>query len=325
MFRSCTNLNYVKCLATSGFDEQNTYDWLKGVAATGTFAADNDTTWPVNSTHGIPGGWTRRNPDGKAYAASDKDLLPSGVSAVAVVAYVGSAGSVETSSTYRGLAVAMSDANSGSYCNWYTTRYGSTCVSQTNNIATARGYLNGLACTETLVDSNRSGVTTHCSSHTHAAATAARSNNGTSAPTGCSNWFLPSLGQWQLIIQGLTGKSDPLTTSKNPDYYEYHVNPKITAAGGTGLDNDGYWSSTEYNNENAWSIGFGVGGFEIYDNSMVQNGAIPLRKAFARPSSWGAGSPFPSYFLQKLKYSLRAVNLRRFFSYSFCSSVVLKP
>ena len=264
MFDGCTKLNYVKCLATSGFDEQNTYEWLDGVAATGTFAADNDATWPVNSKHGIPSGWTRRDPDGKAishalssavvgeivgsdgkaYAASDKDLLPSGVSAVAIVAYLGSAGSVETGTNYRGLAIAMSEANSSSGCRWYTSD-GGHCVSQTNDLATAKGYLNGIACTETLVNSNGSGVTTNCIGHTHAAAIAARSNNGTTAPTGCSNWFLPSMGQWQLILQGLTGKSG--------SYKREDINPKITAAGGTiNVHLCLYWSSTEYNNDNTW-------------------------------------------------------------------------
>ena len=267
MFKGCTNLSYVKCLATSGIDmDNNTYSWLENVAATGTLAADNDATWPANSKDGIPSGWTRRNPDGKAishalasavvgeivgsdgkaYAASDKDFLPSGVSAVAIVAYLGSAGSVETGTTYRGLAIAMSEANSSSGCRWYTSN-GGHCVSQTTDPSTAKGYLNGIACTETLVNSNGSGVTTNCIGHTHAAAIAARSNNGTTAPTGCSNWFLPSMGQWQLILQGLTGKSD--------SFKKEDINPKITAAGGTiNVHLCLYWSSTEYDNDNAWWI-----------------------------------------------------------------------
>ena len=182
--------------------------------------------------------------DGKAYAATDKDILPIGVSAVAVVAYVGSEGSVEKDTTYRGLAIATNDANGGCSCLWYNEG-GGTCVSQTDKVTTALGYLDGIACTETLLSDG----------HTHAAATAARSNNGTSAPTGCSDWFLPSMGQWQLIVQGLTGKSTALSTSTNLDYTESNVNAKITAAGGDDLDGV-YWASTEYDTDNAWYISF---------------------------------------------------------------------
>lgn len=57
MFNQCTNLNYVKCLATT-LGENNTDEWLNGVAAEGTFITANDMTdWPTG-TNGIPTGWT---------------------------------------------------------------------------------------------------------------------------------------------------------------------------------------------------------------------------------------------------------------------------
>ena len=299
MFLSCTNLNYVKCLATSGIDENSsTNQWLKDVAATGNFAAANDATWPENSTSGIPSGWSRRNPDGSAishalssavvgeiigsdgmaYAAADKDFLPSGVTAVAVVAYVGSEGCVDVSSaTYRGLAIAMSDANGGEKCSWHSI---GNCVSQTKEIATALGYLNGIACTETLVNSNGTGVTTNCSGHNHEAAIAARSNNGTSAPAVCSYWFLPSMGQWQLIVQGLTGKSDPLATTSNSDFNSSNVNPIITAAGGTGLISGKYLSSTEYQTYYVWGMHFGEGRTNGFLEDWVRDDYVRAVLAF---------------------------------------------
>ena len=62
MFDGCTSLNYVKCLATSGLDNvsMNLGLWLNGVASTGTFVKDANTTWPTG-TSGIPSGWTVQN------------------------------------------------------------------------------------------------------------------------------------------------------------------------------------------------------------------------------------------------------------------------
>ncbi|MBQ9231039.1 MAG: hypothetical protein IJ190_07625 [Prevotella sp.] len=179
---------------------------------------------------------------------------------VAIIAYVGSAGSVETgNSTYKGLAIAMSDANSGSTCQWKSSNDG-TCVSQNSVTATALGYKDGIASTNTLTSSDHS-------EHGHDAAIAAVSNNDTASPEGCSGWFLPSLGQWQLIVQGLTGKSTTLTTSTNREYQAAAVNTKITAAGGTGVQANYYWSSTECYTGTAWYMYFGSGNVVSYNTA----------------------------------------------------------
>lgn len=54
MFRGCSNLNYVKCLSQN---TNNTRDWLNGVAETGTFVKDANTTWQRGAS-GIPENWT---------------------------------------------------------------------------------------------------------------------------------------------------------------------------------------------------------------------------------------------------------------------------
>ena len=205
--------------------------------------------------------------DGLAYAAADKDNLPTGVTAVAIVAYVGDAGSVDaSSSTYKGLAIAMSNANGGSGCTWGD--WGATyhCVSESNDIATAIGYKDGISSTNTLTSDG----------HTHNAATAAASNNGTAAPTGTSGWFLPSIGQWNLIVQGLAYKAGSAVTTditkwdENDTYKASNLNSVITDAGGTGFNGD-YQSSTQYDGEEcwhmcissgrAWSYGFSAGDY----------------------------------------------------------------
>ena len=58
MFQNCTSLNYIKCLATSGINTNNsTTNWVSGVASTGTFVKDPNANWPTG-TSGIPEGWT---------------------------------------------------------------------------------------------------------------------------------------------------------------------------------------------------------------------------------------------------------------------------
>ncbi|MBR6086813.1 MAG: leucine-rich repeat protein [Prevotella sp.] len=60
MFSGCTNLASVTCKATDISASDCTTDWLKDVAATGTFTpADNTVAWVKDSPNGIPTGWTR--------------------------------------------------------------------------------------------------------------------------------------------------------------------------------------------------------------------------------------------------------------------------
>lgn len=58
MFINCTNLSSITCLQKN--PDNNFNNWLSGVAATGVFIKDKDTTWPSGAT-GIPSGWTIKN------------------------------------------------------------------------------------------------------------------------------------------------------------------------------------------------------------------------------------------------------------------------
>jgi hypothetical protein len=190
---------------------------------------------------------------------------------VAVIAYVGSAGSVDASSaSYKGLAIALSDANSGNDCQWAGSNV--YCLNgiggQTDAIATALGFMNGITCTSTLTAAGHS-------SHGHAAATAAASNNGTAAPTGASGWFMPSMGQWNLIVQGLATKKagSAITTDlaedvENNTYKANNLNSVITDAGGTGLKADSYWTSTEETHVRVWAMDFWNGNATGYAKSV---------------------------------------------------------
>ena len=60
MFQGCTSLNYIKCLATDISAGNCTYQWVAGVAATGTFVKNpniTEQTWG-RGTSGIPANWT---------------------------------------------------------------------------------------------------------------------------------------------------------------------------------------------------------------------------------------------------------------------------
>ena len=204
--------------------------------------------------------------DGNVYATVAAASAAS-KTAVAVIAYVGSAGSVDASSaSYKGLAIALSDANSANDCYWcweeldFAAQVDLSCVSKYNNIADAIGHKDGI--------SNTNALTTD--SHTHAAATAATSNNGTAAPTGTSGWFLPSMGQWNLIVQGLATKqagsavTTNISTSNNSTYASSNLNSVITDAGGTGFRSSDYHSSTLRSDRYAWVMRFGGGNANDY-------------------------------------------------------------
>ena len=167
-------------------------------------------------------GW-RICSDGNAYAAAGP--LPTGVTAVAKIVYVGS-NNCEDAPYNHGLAIALSDANGGTACAWSTSM---TKVHTYN--------------TESSLFASESGLqynATH-NSGDYPAFQAAIANNGTAAPTGCSSWFLASGYQWLEMINA-TGLS-------NLGLQESAV----------------YWLSTEYNADSAWDIHSYSGYWGNYD------------------------------------------------------------
>ena len=200
------------------------------------------------------------------------DATSSGCTASGIICYVGDHGSVDDSnSTYKGLAIAL--ANCGSYIKW-CSQYSVNCLASdylTSDVATAITMKNGINATYNLVNKTLSGT----SGHTHNAAIAAN-NFSTARPSGASGWFLPSMGQWNLIVKGLTGSSTNLSTSNNSTYQASNVSTKITAAGGTGLHSSYYRSSTEYSAFSAWFVSFnyGLAGSSIKDDTSLYARAV---------------------------------------------------
>ena len=61
MFKGCTSLNSITCMATDISASNCRYNWVNGVASSGTFVkAAGMTGWPTG-TNGIPSGWTVQN------------------------------------------------------------------------------------------------------------------------------------------------------------------------------------------------------------------------------------------------------------------------
>ena len=58
MFSGCSNLNYIKAMFTTTPSATYTYNWVSGVAASGTFVKNSAATWDVTDTYGVPTGWT---------------------------------------------------------------------------------------------------------------------------------------------------------------------------------------------------------------------------------------------------------------------------
>ena len=166
--------------------------------------------------------------DGNVY--KDKAAATAaGTTAVAMIAYVGEAGSADASSaTYKGLALALEDVSvSKTWC----SQYSETCLSTQYSPETdPKGDMAGIANTDAL-----------CShaTHTHAAASAARNYNSGTHPTGTSAWFLPSAGQWDKMATAAGGYANLKT---NADLQSYD-----------------YWSSSERTVGSAWVFYSGNG------------------------------------------------------------------
>lgn len=206
---------------------------------------------------------------GKAHAATT-DALSCGGTKVAIVAYKGSAGTADKSTgsgSYVGLAIAMADV-SGTH-KWYTENSG-TCITngQSSTVGTAIGTTGDFG--KGIDNTNRLATAACGSGHVHAAAQAAVNYESTVAhPTGTSQWFLPTMYQWNLMVKAMCNQSSDLTTSTNDNYKAAKFNTKITAAGGTGVQADVCWSSVEYGTGHAWGMYFGSGGASSLNKSIT--------------------------------------------------------
>ena len=186
---------------------------------------------------------------------------------VGIIAYKGN-GEADTRYNHA-LVIAMEDWNNSGACQWFTANSGS-CVAQNSTLSYIITDYKGIEYTNVLANATCNAA------HDHAAAKNAK-NYDVPLPSSCSQWFLPTIGQWSLIVQGLTGDSTGLTTSSNNSYKAANVNTTITTAGGSGLASTHYWSSVEYNTEDPWVIDINAGNA----NHPGKSGGFRVRPIFA--------------------------------------------
>ena len=179
--------------------------------------------------------------------------LPCGGEKVAVVTYVGSAGGGEAPFNH-GLALALRDAGQAQWC----PQTAEACLgAQFTSVSTAINSVNGLEATESLVE-EREG-------HAHSAASLAANYQyatGVAAgshPVGTSPWFLPAMGQWNLMVKTVRGLSTNLSASNNTNYQYDKFAGFFSACGGENVQQGLYWASTESSVANAWYMSFEYG------------------------------------------------------------------
>ena len=177
--------------------------------------------------------------DGKIYLnATAATAASPATTAVAMITYVCSE-NAESSPYNHGLALALSDANDG-YFYWKTEQSDAGHIWQTdrNNFTSESGL-------------QYNSFTPGHNTDTYPAFKAAMANNGTTKPTNCSDWFLPTAYQWNQMIDACKN----VLGTKNS--YE-DLRDGFYGVGGTNMVGD-YWSSTEDGKNTAWSYRFNLG------------------------------------------------------------------
>ena len=237
MFEGCTNLNNVTCWATDISATNATLNWLKDVAADGTFYAHNsDVAWTSDAS-GIPGGWTRVNPGKPLSSATAEDIgkvvcaaghlhdaktaVAAPCTAIGVLAKV--------TATGHGLILSLQDANDQT---WYTIN------GWTSTTAYAGTTLKVLS--STALGSNLKSYTTL-------------------GPTAVSDWAVAQKSDYVDIFTNLGSTTNDAGTPSNGKVYDDNVNAFLTTGvGGTALTNaagDGYYTATKSSSkEAAWYV-----------------------------------------------------------------------
>jgi uncharacterized protein (TIGR02145 family) len=129
---------------------------------------------------------------------------------------------------------------------------------------------------------------------------AAKNSYGVAAPTGTSGWFLPAAGQWFEIISNLgslatTGISfdgwDGTTENMISARVAHSINNRMSVLASSSYDpfevvtptgeSIYYWSSTEYDNDDALAACFGNDGSMLFATNKAKNVACRVRPIIA--------------------------------------------
>lgn len=212
---------------------------------------------------------------------------------VAMIGYVGDAGSADTSSdTWHGLAVALSDANNSTAVSMeWADVSGIICTGTTyatTEFSTLKTVTNGVTNTTILVDNTCRDPEDEEDLHIHDAASASQhfSVTGfTPSDYGYSPWFLPSAGQWMKVLGACgvaTSQWSTLGYCPDSDGKEYYTEGHNCAANYTAIETlmeavgesfreNNYWTSTEASAYKVYYIGFNrTNGIQIYTSNKTK-------------------------------------------------------
>lgn len=205
--------------------------------------------------------------DGNIYA-NEAAATAAGTTPIAMICYVGAAGSADTSTgseAYVGLALALT--NAGTNVKW-CSKYGAICLPTQYDWGQRTNDMAGIANTTNLVIGHAAPDT-----RTHPAASAARNYNSGTHPTGTSEWFLPSAGQWDKMVNACKN-----VLGANNNYMD--LRDGFSARGGTNLLNAYYQTSTENSASQSFRYDFSTGNNGNIDYKDVSSGGY-VRPAFA--------------------------------------------
>lgn len=202
------------------------------------------------------------------------DAEADGTIASGIIAYVGEPGSADDSSpVYSGLALSLTDATDsgeeqiyagGMVYYWYTERF-SNCV-PLHTLPDAEKVLiyDGIYRTNMLT-CKIDGTICKDENHVHPAAIAA-ANYPTVRPSNTSEWFLPSIGQWDIMVKALVIKAGGTATDMTGGFYKNMLsNVFASLMKDAGADElypslaGAYWSSTPSSTDgyySAWAMGY---------------------------------------------------------------------
>lgn len=217
--------------------------------------------------------------DGKVYI-DVVSALAAGTKASAIIAYVGN--DTGDADYKHGLAIAMKDASGGTQWGGSSNYNDNPAAYSTIAEALAAKESGRALSSERNTDSWPSFKTAYNNSIDCV-------NYGDKPSSGCSEWFLPSIFQWNQIARGLTGETADFTDSANDDYKADNVNKKILRALSALLQSSGHQfennSTYKYLASSSEKTSSYIWVYDIYDGnaySVSKSSAWPrVRAVFA--------------------------------------------
>ena len=160
--------------------------------------------------------------------------------ACGVIAYVGAAGEVHSAyAAHKGIAVSLDETLLA-----YST-VNEDLDSPTSTFATVLAWKNGEFTTNAAVAQGTYPAFTWAAGH----------NTTPGRVSGASAWFLPSVGQWNLAVRGMTGSNTDLkegSSNANSNMDRDKLNVVLNAAGASPLGVGNYMMATEYSTTEFW-------------------------------------------------------------------------